>query len=219
VPPAGAGRVAAEAAGQGLDVDGVFTHGGHGYAGPDRRAAAADDEVVGLARAADALRAAGIEARVVSAGSTPTAIGSARGVVTEERPGTYVFGDRQQASLGSVEPDAIAAVVAATVVSVAATDRRVVLDAGAKALAKDVAPYLAGHGEVPELGGAIIERLFDYHGVVVVPDAVPLPSVGDVVLVVPNHICPVVNLVEAFTVVRGGHAVDRWRVDARGRNG
>ena len=34
---------------------------------------------------------------------------SARGAVTEERPGTYVFGDRQQVALGSIAPDAVAA--------------------------------------------------------------------------------------------------------------
>jgi D-serine deaminase-like pyridoxal phosphate-dependent protein len=39
------------------------------------------------------------------------------------------------------------------------------------------------------------------------------------VIVVPNHICPVVDLFEGFHVVRDGVIVDRWRVDARGRSG
>ena len=81
-------------------VVGVFTHGGHGYAGPDARAGAADDEVEALAEAAAGLTAIGIEPRVVSAGSTPTAVGSARGGVTEERPGTYVYGDRDPGRAG-----------------------------------------------------------------------------------------------------------------------
>jgi D-serine deaminase-like pyridoxal phosphate-dependent protein len=35
---------------------------------------------------------------------------------------------------------------------------------------------------------------------------------------VPNHVCPVVNLVDAFVVAQGGQVVDTWPVDARGRN-
>jgi D-serine deaminase-like pyridoxal phosphate-dependent protein len=231
IAPDDAGPLAAEAVSLGLDVVGVFTHGGHGYADPSAGAGAADDEVTSLAQAADALRRVGIEPQVVSAGSTPTAVGSARGVVTEERPGTYVFGDRLQVGLGSIAPDAVAAMVAATVVSVMAGERRFVVDAGAKILGKDVAPYVAGHGELPELGGAVVSRVYDYHGVVELPGApsanpasasdgdAPMPAVGDVVLVVPNHICPVVNLVNTFQVVQGGRIVDEWVVDARGRNG
>jgi D-serine deaminase-like pyridoxal phosphate-dependent protein len=202
----------------GLPVVGVFTHGGHGYAGPDARAAAAEDEVRSLTAAADALRAHGIQPVVVSAGSTPTALGSARDAVTEERPGTYVFGDRQQVALGSIEPDAVAAVVAARVTSVSEVGRRFVIDAGAKALTKDVPAYLTGHAEIPELD-AVVARVSDYHGVVEVAPGAPLPKVGRVVVAVPNHICPVVDLFDAFTVVRGGEITDRWRVDAHSRSG
>lgn len=219
IRPGDVGTLAAAAAALGLMVRGVFTHGGHGYAGSSARAAAADDEVRGLAEVAAGLAAVGIEPRVVSAGSTPTALGSARGVVTEERPGTYVYGDRLQVALGSIEADAVAAVVASTVVSVDAAARRVVVDAGAKILGKDVASYVEGHGEIPSLGGAAIARVYDYHGVVELGDDVPLPEVGQVVTVVPNHICPVVNLVDDVLVVRDGAVVDRWPVDARGRNG
>ena len=219
VAPPGAGSVARWATELGLEVIGVFTHGGHGYAGPDARLPAADDEVRSLTEAAASLRAEGIEPRVVSAGSTPTAVESARGAVTEERPGTYVFGDRQQANLGSIGSAAVAAVVAARVVSVNDAERRFVVDAGAKILGKDVAAYMQGHGEIPELGGAVVARVSDYHGVVdLAPDAAP-PEVGRIVTVVPNHICPVVNFVEAFLVARDGDIVDSWPVDARGRNG
>ena len=219
VAPTDAGDVARAAVDLGLAVIGVFTHGGHGYAGPDARDAAADDEVRTLSVAADSLRSVGVEASVVSAGSTPTALGSARGGVTEERPGTYVFGDRQQVALGSIAPDAVAAVVVARVVSADRAGRRFVIDAGAKTLSKDVPAYLPGHGEIPELHGAVVARVSDYHGVVDVPDGAPMPEVGRVVIVVPNHICPVVNLFDTFLAARGGEVVDTWRVDARGRNG
>jgi len=217
--PSSAGEIARTAGDLGLAVIGVFTHGGHGYAGPAARADAADDEVRSLTDAASSLRSAGVEARVVSAGSTPTAVDSARGAITEERPGTYAFGDRQQVALGSIEPDSVAAVVAARVVSVNEAERRFVLDAGAKILGKDVASYMPGHGEIPELGGAIVARVADYHGIVDLEMGAPMPEVGRVVAVVPNHICPVVNFVDSFLVVRRGELAGTWPVDARGRNG
>ncbi|HEV8699126.1 MAG TPA: alanine racemase [Candidatus Limnocylindrales bacterium] len=219
VAPDRVGAIARVATDLGLAVIGVFTHGGHGYAGPAARLDAADDEVRSLTEAADALRAVGLEPSVVSAGSTPTAIASARAAVTEERPGTYVFGDRQQVALGSIERDAVAAVVATRVTSVNAGARRFVVDAGAKMLGKDVATYMPGHGEIPELGGAVVARVADYHGIVDVDADSALPEVGQVVMVVPNHICPVVNYVDAFLVARGGEIVESWPVDARGRNG
>jgi D-serine deaminase-like pyridoxal phosphate-dependent protein len=219
VAPSGAGEIARIASDLGLAVIGVFTHGGHGYAGPDARADAADDEVRSLTTAASSLGTAGVEAQVVSAGSTPTAVDSARGAITEERPGTYVFGDRQQVFLGSIEPDAVAAVVAARVVSVNESEHRFVVDAGGKILGKDVASYMPGHGEIPELGGAVVARVADYHGIVDVAPRDQMPEVGRVVTVIPNHICPVVNLVDSFLVVRGGELAGMWPVDARGRNG
>ena len=218
VAPADAGAVAAAATHLGLPVIGVFTHGGHGYHGPDARRAAAEDEVRGLGEAAMSLQAAGVEPVVVSAGSTPTALDSARGAVTEERPGTYVFGDRQQVALGSIGPDAPAAVVAARVVSVNGPARRFVIDAGAKTLTKDRPAYLAGHAAIPEIG-AVVDRVSDYHGVCEVTDDDALPAVGQIVLAVPNHICPVVDLFATFLVARDATIIDTWRVDARGRSG
>lgn len=219
VAPGDAGAVARAARDLGMTVVGVFTHGGHGYHGPDARAGAADDEVRCLTDAAASLRAEGIEPAVISAGSTPTALGSARDAVTEERPGTYVFGDRQQVALGSIDADAVAAMIVARVVSVNGAGRRFVIDAGAKTLTKDVPAYLSGHGSIPELGGLVVARVSDYHGVVEVPDGAALPEIGRVVAVVPNHICPVVDLFASMGVVRDGQLVDAWRVDARGRSG
>jgi D-serine deaminase-like pyridoxal phosphate-dependent protein len=214
--PEASGDLAGRCRAMGLDVGGVFTHAGHGYGGPDVRSGAADDEVTGLTIAADSLRAEGIEPISVSAGSTPTAVLSARGAVTEERPGTYIFGDRLQAAIAGDPLDGIALVVVATVVSHGSRGGFVV-DAGAKILGKDVAPFIEGYGAILDWD-ATIGRLSDHHGVVELPDGAARPSVGDTVFVVPNHVCPVVNLVDEYLVARHGHLVDRWPVDARGRN-
>ena len=71
--PEDAAAVGSAARELGLEVVGVYTHGGHGYASADAAPGAAADEVTSLTAAAAALRAEGIDARVLSAGSTPTA--------------------------------------------------------------------------------------------------------------------------------------------------
>ncbi len=200
----------------GLVVAGVFSHGGHGY-GPGKAEAAGADEVRSLEAAAAALRAAGFSIDTISSGSTPTMLTAAAGAVTEMRAGTYVYGDRQQWALGSIPADGCAAAVATTVVSVHAD--RLVLDAGAKMLTKDRAEWLIGFGAIVGYPDLVIERVNDYHGVVGVPAGANRPALGDVVAVIPNHICPVIDLVDSVVAVRSAASVEEWPVDARGRSG
>jgi len=207
------GRAAREA---GLEVVGVFSHGGHGYA-PGAAAPAGADEVRTLTAAADALRAAGIPVEVISAGATPTMLTAAAGSVTEIRAGTYVYGDRQQWVLGAIPAEGCAVAVAATVVST--FEDRLVIDAGAKALTKDRAPWLEGHGAIVGYPDLVLERVNDYHGVVAIPDGAARPALGDVVAVIPNHVCPVIDLVDSAVAVSADGSIEEWPVDARGRSG
>jgi D-serine deaminase-like pyridoxal phosphate-dependent protein len=216
--PAAAVAVARRARDVGLEVIGVFTHGGHSYAAPGVRVAAAADEVGLLGAAADALRAQGFAVERISAGSTPTAVLSAAGQVNEIRPGTYLLGDRTQVALDAMPADGIALVVAATVVSTSVAGQ-FVIDSGAKSLTKDRAPFLAGFGSIPGYPSAVIERLYDYHAAVSIPSGTPAPPLGEVVAVVPNHVCPVIDLFDTFVATRAGAIVGRWPVDARGRSG
>ena len=207
-------RLAEQCDSLGLRVTGVFTHGGHSYKDPAAPAPAAVDEGAALAEAHDQLRAAGFDITSVSAGSTPTSGTQRPAQVTEERPGSYVFYDRQQLALGVCTPDQLAVSVAATVVSTG--HGRFVVDAGSKALAMDRPEWLAGHGWIPSLGDAKVVTLSEHHGIV--EGASTPPAVGDVVLVTPNHVCNVVNLFDEYVVTRAGEVVDRWPVAARGKN-
>jgi D-serine deaminase-like pyridoxal phosphate-dependent protein len=209
-------EVARAARNVGLVVAGVFSHGGHGYR-IGGAAGAGDDEARTLEAAATALRDAGIEVETISAGSTPTMLSAATGIVNEMRAGTYVYGDRQQWALGAIPPEGCAVAVAATVVSIHAD--RVVLDAGAKALTKDRADWLAGFGAIVGYPDLVIERVNDYHGVVATPANVDRPQLGEVVAIIPNHICPVVDLVDEVVAVAADGTVADWPVDARGRSG
>jgi D-serine deaminase-like pyridoxal phosphate-dependent protein len=214
VSPGEASALAVECRRLGLTVAGVFTHGGHSYRDPAAPGTAAVEEGAALASAALSLADAGFQVSVVSAGSTPTTGTSRPPVVTEERPGSYVFYDRQQLALGACAVEDVALTVASTVVS--ARHGRFVIDAGSKALASDRPRWLHGHGWVPELGETYVTTVSEHHGVV--EGATMLPEVGAVVRVVPNHVCTVVNLFDEYLVTSAGRVVDRWPVTARGTN-
>jgi D-serine deaminase-like pyridoxal phosphate-dependent protein len=201
----------------GLAFAGVFTHGGQGYAGrtPEEVAEAGHVEGRVVADSADAIRSAGLPVEEVSLGSTPTVRSalSERGV-TECRPGTYVYNDFSQATLGSCTLEDCAMTIVATVVSVPAPDRAV-LDAGSKTLSTDpLRPSGGGHGAI--LGRkSRIARLSEEHGVI---DVVPGETfrVGERVRVLPNHACIVSNLHDRLVAVRDGRVEGQITVAARG---
>lgn len=197
VPPSEAVSVAAAC---GDLLGGVFTHGGHGYP-PGMAVAAGADEVRVLADAKNRIEAAGRRVPVISAGSTPTAAHCVAEPVNEIRPGTYIFGDWQQVSNGSVTIEDVAVSVMATVISAPSADR-FVLDCGAKILSKDRPAWVDGYGHIPELPSAVIDRLYDNHAVVSAGGNRPA-MVGDQMRVIPNHVCPVINLVDQLVLTTG----------------
>jgi D-serine deaminase-like pyridoxal phosphate-dependent protein len=197
-----------------LDVIGAFTHPGHAYGKPDAAtvAGAAADERAALAAAGAALEGLTDEAPVLSGGSTPTAEAGVAAPLTEVRPGTYVFGDRQQMLLAGLAEEDVALVVAARVVS-APRPGEAVLDCGSKALSSDRPGWLKGYGLIVEAPEATIVMLSEEHAVVH-GLAKPL-RVGDLVRVIPNHVCPVVNLTSELLTADGGALTGRWQVRAR----
>ena len=214
-PPETAGDLARVARRRGLVPIGVYTYPGHGWGGPDTRALAAEDQAAALTSAVRSFAAVGVTAEVVSAGSTPTAAFSTDDVITEIRPGEYVFCDLDNARFGACEEDQIALFVAATVVS----DRvpgQVILDVGTKALGREGSPE-RGYGRVAG-AQAVLSKLNEYHGFLSVPAGEARPSIGTQVAVVPNHVCPVVSSFEELIVIDiDGTEIQRWPVAARGR--
>jgi D-serine deaminase-like pyridoxal phosphate-dependent protein len=164
------------------------------------------------------LRDRGIAAETVSVGSAGTFRFAVRAPgVTEVRPGTYVFNDRSQIAQGACGPEDLAAFAVATVVARPAPDRAVV-DAGSKVLTSDrmlVADPAASFGAIWGHGDWDVVRLSEEHGVLSVPPDAEV-RVGDRVAIVPNHVCPAINLASAVTVVEGGRVAGRWPVAARG---
>jgi D-serine deaminase-like pyridoxal phosphate-dependent protein len=211
VAPDRAGSVGEAAARVGLTVAGVFTFPGHSYA-PGVQAEVAVAEAAALAGAVESMARSGLEVAIVSGGSTPSVHDADPAVLTEVRPGVYVFGDAQQWELGTTTPDRIALTCVATVVS--GDDGRVVLDSGSKVLGPDRSPWATGHGRLLDHPDARLTALSEHHAVVSWPRSTPPPELGSRVRVVPNHVCTAVNLADELVTTRG----DRWRVVARGCN-
>ena len=187
---------------------------GHSYA-PDATRSAAADEAAALATAADGAAGDGHRApRSSAAAPRPSLEHTDTGVVTELRPGVYVFGDAQQWELGTTTPERIALACRATVVSHAGG--RLVLDAGSKVLGADRAAYASGFGRLPAHPDARVVLLSEHHAVVDLAGA-PLPELGSRVDVVPNHVCAAVNLVDDLYVEEAGQ-LRPWPVTARGLN-
>jgi D-serine deaminase-like pyridoxal phosphate-dependent protein len=215
VTPALAGQVAVAARRSGLRVAGVFTFPGHGY-GPGLRERAAADEARALLQADAALRDAGAGEGLRSGGSTPTATLLDPEALNELRPGVYAFNDGQQVELGAASWESVALIAAATVVS--RHGRDVVLDAGSKVLGADRPPWATGYGRLLDHPGARVVALSEHHATVTFPGDSPLPELGSVVRVVPNHVCAAVNLADVLVVAAEGAVVDEWQIAARGRN-
>jgi len=172
-----------------------------------------------LAETAELVRASGIPLATVSVGSSGTFRFAVEcPTITEVRPGTYVFNDLSQLRQGSATPDDLAAFVVATVVG-RPEATRAVIDAGSKALTSDrllTADPEPTFGAVAGYPGARLTRLSEEHGVLEF-SAPPDLRIGDRVAIVPNHICPVVNLADSVSVVADGMLAERWVVAARGR--
>lgn len=206
----------------GVEVVGIMTHAGHAYgaATPEEVVKIARQEGLDIVETAKLLRSEDLTVHQVSVGATPTVRHSGRVTgVTEIRPGNYVFNDLTQIRLGVATEEQCSLRVAARIVSHPAKDR-FVMDAGAKTLALDQGAHgtkgVAGFGQVighPEL---TITRLSEEHGVIQITGPTGL-RVGDIIEIIPNHSCPVVNLADHVIVVDDDGKKEVWKVAARGR--
>ncbi|HET9132661.1 MAG TPA: alanine racemase [Gemmatimonadales bacterium] len=168
--------------------------------------------VLALRAAADA---AGLEVRTISCGSTPLLWRSHEiAGITEIRAGTAVYFDRTSVLGGVATWEDCAAHVMATVVSTAVPGQAVV-DAGVKAIGREPLRGGAGEGfacvagrpEVP------VVRLSEEHGVLDLSQTDWRPVLGEVVRLIPNHICVAVHCFDVMMCSDG----EVERVEARGR--
>jgi len=203
----------------GPDLVGVMTHAGASYdcRTPAEFEAMAEQERSLTVAAAERLRAAGLDCKIVSVGSTPS-ISYARDLtgVTEARVGVYAFGDLVQTELRTCAVDDIAIGVIASVIGHNRPHGRVLIDAGFLALSRDRGtadlPVDWGYGAVCDaetgelLANVSVSSTNQEHGIITARvgeidfDRFP---VGKRLKILPNHACATAAAYDRYFVTDG----------------
>ena len=95
-------------------------------------------------------------------------------------------------------------------------EERGILDSGSKTLTSDTGG-LDGFGRILEHPNARIHKFAEEHGFLDLTKCNDKPVVGDIVRVIPNHVCVAVNMVDNLVAVRGNEIVEVIPVAARGK--
>ena len=203
----------------GLDFKGLMFFPGHFQVTEPERAALLPGVNDLLCDSLIKLERAGIRARTVSGGSTPTAReGHLFHGVNEIRPGMYIFNDRNMVGIGIAEEEDCALSVVTTIVSTSVAGRAII-DGGSKTFANDRhhAGNGRGYGIVREDPDAELEALSEEHGHLNIESSTHNYRVGERLTVIPNHVCSTVNMHDEIYGVRGENVEAVWRIKGRGK--
>ena len=163
---------------------------------------------------------AGIQARIVSGGSTPSLYHSHElPGLKEIRPGTYVYNDWNTVASGACTPDECAATLLVTVVSTARPGQ-IIVDGGSKTFSSDRLTGCGAEstfGHVVEAPEALFHKMNEEHGYVDVSECGRKYEIGERLRIIPNHICVAVNLHARVYGIRDGEVEEVWEVAGRGK--
>jgi D-serine deaminase-like pyridoxal phosphate-dependent protein len=214
------GDEAARLAGQIAASAGLRFAGLQCYHGPAQHLRAPADRLAAIADAVEAARMTcraiegrGIAVERVTGAGTGTFVHERNsGVFNEIQAGSYVFMDRDYADnqRGADDVAFEHALFVRTTVMSRPTTQRAIVDAGLKASSVDSGMPVVW--QRPDLRYA---KAADEHGVVATADAAAL-SLGDVLLLVPGHCDPTVNLYDELVCIRGDRVEALWPIAARG---
>lgn len=203
---------------RGVEWRGLMTYQGHIRGTPEEREQGMRAEGDRIAQILDQLTREGLEPEIVSAGSTPNlSYMHLLPGVTEIRPGTYVFNDRNTLAEGSASLQDCALRVLTTVVSTAVPGQ-MIIDGGSKSFFSD--PLITGgqgYAICPEDEHLLLIKMNEEHGFVQTGDSPVQYKVGDRLSWIPNHVCVCVNLHDELVIHRRGTVEVLWRVSARGK--
>ena len=203
----------------GLKFRGLMSYFGNVWGTPEERRAEAERVAERVARGLAAFRAECMPVEIVSGGSTPSAeFAYLIPGLTEMRPGTYVYNDLNTYYQGACSLEDCAVRVVATVVSTAVPGRAII-DAGSKTFSSDPlgSGPKSGYGYVVEAPDAPIVKLNEEHGYLDITQSRHDFHVGEVVTVIPNHVCATVNMHDEILTLHQGVAVGCWKIAARGK--
>lgn len=113
--------------------------------------------------------------------------------------------------------DRCAATILATITTKSGSDK-VVADAGAKAMTIDQRSsgvlQTVGYGKIIHQPELVVKKLSDEHAVIQPAGQL---HIGDRIQMIPNHVCPTVNLYDKAYGVRNGKVEKIFTIHARGR--
>lgn len=211
--------------GRRLRFGGLLTHAGHTYGARNDadRLAVSHDERDRMATLVARLAAEGIDVPTVSLGSTPALVAIDELPPNfEVRAGNYIFFDAFQAQCGTCPTAACALTVLAAVVHRDFDGGKVIVDAGAIALSKDIgaADFFehSGYGMVLDLNanllGLHVAGVSQEHGKIFVKDRDRLGRlpVGTRLRILANHSCLTAAQHDRYYVMDGGAIVDEWPI-------
>jgi len=203
----------------GLKFRGLMTFFGSVWGTEDERKKEIREVAKKVKKALQAFHEARMAVEIVSGGSTPSAeFAHEVPGLTEIRPGTYVYNDLNTYYQGLCRLENCAARVVTTVVSTAVPGRAII-DAGSKTFSSDPlgSGPKTGHGYVAEAPDAKLIKLNEEHGHLDITGSKHHFQVGEVLTVIPNHVCACVNMHDEVFQVRNDEVVGCWRVAARGK--
>ncbi|GLE05782.1 hypothetical protein PINS_up014830 [Pythium insidiosum] len=175
----------------------------------------------------DAFLAQGLCCDVVTGGGTGTyLLEASSGVFTEVQPGSYLFNDADYAR--NLAKDGLAVrdwdqslFVLTTVMSVNASAPRAVVDAGMKAVSLDSGvPLVYSSIDSRALPPLTYQGAGDEHGILVPADdarrsEIPMPTLGQKLLLIPGHCDPTTNLYDFVVGFRNGIVEHVWQIGGR----
>lgn len=144
-------------------------------------------------------------------------------IVTEVRPGVYIFNDAATVSREAATYDDCALSVIVTVISISRDHSYAVVDGGAKTFSYCCPGVVFGkkilHGVLKEQPDVCLSSLSEEHGIVDISnyEGKDRLRVGDKLEIIPSHACPVVNLTDSVYLTKKDLVFEKLSVDGRGK--
>ncbi len=202
-----------------MTLRGLLTHAGHSYAArsAEQIRAMYHENVQRMTVGRDTLIQAGFDGLELSYGDTPcNAVVEDFSAVDEIRPGTYVFFDMMQVQIGACEVDDIAVAVACPVVAKHPAENKIVVYGGGSHLSKDRLVLDDGtisfgsvalptdEGWTAPLPDCNVTSISQEHGIIQASDdLLAQVDVGDLVMILPVHICMTVDCLKVYRTLSG----------------
>jgi D-serine deaminase-like pyridoxal phosphate-dependent protein len=204
-----------------LEFTGIATHAGHSYHAQSiaELQSIYYDQVRQMTHVKDALSAAGFSNLEVSVGDTPTCsiMDTFGPPITDIRPGTFVFYDLRQMTLGACTEDDIAMTVACPVISKHPERNELIIYGGSASLSKEMLTLQSGDviygliaipdaqtGRTAAIPGVYVSSLSQEHGTIKGPPSfINHINIGDTLLVLPIHACMTTQFHRAYRTLNG----------------